>query len=41
LVVCWRCFRQYDLRNGNEYAESMIDAKEAELSLIAAAGMTS
>ena len=41
LVCCWLCFRKYDLRSGNEAAESMIDAKEHELALISAAGRVS
>lgn len=31
LVTCWSCYREHDLRNGNEMAEHIIAEFEATL----------
>ena len=31
LLVCWACFREYEMRDGNPTAERLINEAEAEL----------
>ena len=34
LVTCWRCFRGYDMRNGNGTADRLIDMAEEVLRVL-------
>jgi hypothetical protein len=36
LLVCWPCFRAYDLRNGNPLVDRRLDAAEANLAVLEA-----
>lgn len=31
LVVCWNCYREKDLRNGNDTVERILDEEEKKL----------